>query len=100
MARFIIREKVYDTDKMKLIGHVKKWYEFQGWLSKQVFGDGMGRMNDCELYRSDKGNYLLVHKNDCGSTMGEAIEKAEAKGLLMRYDYDSYAELFGELEEA
>lgn len=100
MARFIIREKVYDTDKMKLIGHVKKWYEFQGWLRKQVFGDGIGRMNDCELYRSDKGNYLLVHENDCGSTTGEAIEEAEAKGLLMHYDYDSYAELFGELEEA
>lgn len=86
MARFIIREKVYDTDKMKIIGHVKKWY--------------MGRMNDCELYRSDNGNYLLVHENYFGGTKGEAIEEAEAKGLLMDYDYDSYAEIFGELEEA
>ncbi len=49
MARFIIQNKVYDTDKMKLVGHVRKWYEFQGWLQKQMFGDGMGRMYDCKL---------------------------------------------------
>ncbi len=85
---------------MKLIGHVKKWYAFQDWINKRVFGDGAGCTNDCELYRSDKGNYLLVRENDPGKIKGEAIEEAEAKDLLMHYDYDSYAKLFGELEEA
>lgn len=100
MARFIIHEKVYDTDKMKLVGQVKKWYPFQSLLIKKLFGDDTGRVNDCKLYRSDKGRYLLVHENDCGSITGEAIKENEAKGLLMRYDYDGYTQLFGELEEA
>lgn len=100
MARFIIKNKVYDTDKMKLIGHVRKWYEFQGWLSKQIFGEGVGSVVTCELYRSDKGRYLLVHKNDQNGLTGEAIDEKEAKSLLMHCDYVSYTELFGELEEA
>lgn len=100
MARFIIKNKVYDTNKMKLVGHVRKWYEFQGWLQKQMFGDGMGRMYDCELYRSEKGSFLPVYENDRSDTVGQAIDEAEAKALLMSCDYDSYVELFGELEEA
>lgn len=30
MARFIIQNKVYDTDKMERIAQVSKWYKFQG----------------------------------------------------------------------
>ena len=100
MACFVFQEKVYDTNKMKLIGHVRKWYEFQGWLFTQIFGEGVGRMEDCELYRSDKGNYLLVHSKESSTITGEAITEKEAKSLLMKYDYCQYAKLFGELEEA
>ncbi len=99
MTRFIIREKVYDTDKMKLVGKVRKWYEFTGWMSRQLFGEGMGRIYDCQLYRSDKGNWLLVHMGDTG-LYGEAIKTKEAKDLLLHCDYDSYVALFGALEEA
>ena len=100
MARFIFDNKVYDTEKMELIAKVTKWYEFRGWFYRRMFGEGTGRMNDCELYRSDKGNYLLVHEDDTSIVIGEAIEESEAKNLLMRYAYDKYVELFGELEEA
>lgn len=99
MARYIIKNKVYDIDKMTLIGVVPKWYKFQGWLSQQLFGDDMGRVYPCNLYRSEKGNWLLTHEGDTGN-IGEAITEKEAKSLLLHSDYEKYAELFGSLEEA
>lgn len=99
MARFVIQNKVYDTDKMKLAGNVRKWYKFTGWVSRQLFGEDMGRICDCKLYRSDKGNWLLVHEGGTG-LCGEAIKLTEAKELLLHCDYDSYVALFGALEEA
>jgi hypothetical protein len=99
MARFIIQSKVYDTDKMQYISCVKKWYELEGTLLKQLFGEGCGITYDCKLYRSGKGNFLLVHE-DGSNILGQSITKKEAKKLLMQYDYESYVELFGELEEA
>ena len=98
MARFVINQKVYDTEKMTLVGRVRKWYELK-WILQQIFGEGVGRMEDCEMYRSNKGNYLLVRESG-GSVIGQAITKEEAKNLLMQYDYDNYTKLFGELEEA
>ena len=83
--KFIIENKLYDTEKMKLVGRVKKWYEYEGY---------------CDLYRSQKGNWLLVHIGEQGDYDGEAISEKEAKSLLMRYDYDAYAKEYGELEEA
>ena len=43
MARFIIKDKVYDTSKMKLIGKVKKWYEYTSYFLQQIYGKGEGR---------------------------------------------------------
>lgn len=99
MARFVIQNKVYDTDKMKLAGNVRKWYKFTDWLSQQSFGEDMGRVYNCQLYRSDKGNWLLVHA-DSADLCGEAIKTKEAEELLLRCDYDNYVALFGALEEA
>lgn len=100
MSRFVIQNMIYDTDKMKLVGTVRKWYEFRGWLSQQIFGEGTGRTYDCRLYRSDKGNWLLTHDDDTGAVIGEAIKEEEAKDLIMHSDYDAYTEYFGILEEA
>lgn len=99
MARYIIQNKVYDTEKMTLVGTVRKWYKFQSWFSRQVFGEDMGRVYDCNLYRSEKGNWLLTHEGDTGN-IGEAIKEKEAKDLLMHCDYEAYAKYFGTLEEA
>lgn len=97
--RFIIENKVYDTSKMKLIGKVKKWYEYRDYFRKQFYGEGYGTTYPCDLYCSEKGNWLLTHE-DGNKVIGEAISEIEAKQLLMKYDYDAYAEKFGELEEA
>lgn len=99
MAMFIINNKVYDTSKMVLIGNVRKWYRYRGYLLKQIFGEGMGRTYDCELFRSEKGNWLLMYQGEFGLT-GEAITEEEAQQLLKKYDYDAYVKIYGELEEA
>lgn len=98
MARFVIQNKVYDTAKMKLIGNVKKWYELKSFVLQYLYGE-CSRVYDCEMYRSDKGRYLITHISG-GEVYGEAIDEGEAKNLLMRYDYENYVKLFGELEEA
>lgn len=99
MAQFVIQNKVYDTDKMKLVGSVRKWYKFNGWLPQHIFGEDMGRIYDCQIYLSNKGNWLLVHDGSTG-LCGETIKAKEAKDLLLHCDYDNYVALFGALEEA
>lgn len=79
MSRFVIQNMIYDTDKMKLVGTVRKWYEFRGWLSQQIFGEGTGRTYDCRLYRSDKGNWLLTHGDDTGPLLGKLLKKKRLK---------------------
>lgn len=59
MSRFVINNKVYDTEKMEHIGIVKKWYKLSGYLEKQIFGENAGRMRECELYKSAKGNFFV-----------------------------------------
>lgn len=102
MARFVIENKVYDTSKMRLMGKVQEWYEYQG-LLRNFYGKGYGRYYDCDLYRSNKGNWLLVrwmNNRNIGECVGETISEKRAKQLLMKYDYDAYVKEYGELEEA
>lgn len=101
MSRFILDNKVYDTEKMKFIAKVKKWYRNRctSRMFEAVFGKDYGYEYDCDLYRSKKGNWLLVH-NEYGETYGEAISETEAINLLKKYDYDAYIIEYGELEEA
>lgn len=100
MARFCISEKIYDTDKMDLVGHVKKFYQLRNALVCSLFRNDVGKMFSCELYRSKKGNFLLVHRSDDGFLNGQAISKKEARELLAQYDYDAFVTIFGPLEEA
>lgn len=99
MARFVINNKLYDTSKMDKIGSVKKWYPYQGFLLKKLYGDNVGRDYECELYCSKKGNWLLIHE-ECGVIVGEAISENEAKNLLLHHNYNAYLERFEALEEA
>lgn len=96
---FIINNKKYDTENMTHVASVKKWYEYTGWFEIQMFGKGIGRNYDCELYRSNKGSWLLTHSKGNGYTQAELIPEAEAKDLLMHHDYPAYVSMFGELEE-
>lgn len=84
--QFIIQGMKYDTEKMRKIATVKKWYREDTFLNRAMFpGQEVGRTHECELWKSEKGNWLLTHEMDYGKSMGEAIKEEEAKELLMRY---------------
>lgn len=38
--KFVIQGLKYDTDKMKKIANVKKWYETNSPLVKAIYGNG------------------------------------------------------------
>lgn len=78
--KFVIQGLKYDTDKMKKIANVKKWYETNSPLVKAIYGNGkVGTTYDCELWRSEKGNWLLTHTEDYNKKVGHAITEEEAK---------------------
>lgn len=55
--KFVIQGLKYDTDKMKKIANVKKWYKTNSLLVKAIYGNReVGTTYDCELWRSEKGN--------------------------------------------
>ena len=90
--KFVIQGLKYDTDKMKKIANVKKWYETNSPLVKAIYGNRkVGTTYDCELWRSEKGNWLLTHTEDYNK---------EAKSLLMRYTPDIYETEFEKIPEA
>lgn len=95
MSRFVINNLVYDTDKMEHLGAVKKWRKNE--IISMMMHEERGGYKTHNLYRSKKGNYLITYE-DCGYIYAEAIKEDEAKDLLMRYDYDNYRIVFGELE--
>lgn len=96
---FVIGGKKYDTSKMEKIADVKKWYPVNSFFMKSIHGDAIGRYYDCELWKSQKGNWLLTREVDY-KHCGEAINQFEAKERLMLYNLQKYEEIFGELEEA
>lgn len=100
MARFIIDSKVYDTEKMEFVAKVKKMYPLNSFFLEKLYGKDAGMWHDCGLYKSAKGRFLLMRRETYNQACGEAITEAEAKALLMQYDYETYRRLYGELEEA
>ena len=76
--KFVIQGLKYDTDKMKKIANVKKWYETNSPLVKAIYGNRkVGTTYDCELWRSEKGNWLLTHTEDYNKKVGHAITEEE-----------------------
>lgn len=92
---FIINNMKYDTDKMEKVADVKKRYPVGGIWSQYVT-----TIEDCGLWKTKRGNWLLTRKSCYGSHCGEAIKEAEAKELLLRYAWKAYEKEFGEIEEA
>lgn len=91
---FVINNLKYDTDKMKLISD-KCEYQYTGPYTGITFD-----AQDVRLFKSIKGNWLLVYKANYGNKIGQALTEEEAKQLLMNYDLEAYETLFGEMEEA
>ena len=55
---------------------------------------------DVRLFKSVKGNWLLVYKANYSNEIGRALTEEEAKQLLLNYDLEVYEKPFGKLEEA
>ena len=101
VMKFVIQGLKYYTDKMKKIANVKKWYETNSPLVKAIYGNReVGTTYDCELWRSEKGNWLLTHTEDYNTKVGHAITEEEAKSLLMRCAPDIYETEFEKIPEA
>ena len=82
--KFVINGMKYDTDKMERVATVKKWYKNDSALTQIMFpGQEVGRTYSCELWKSEKGNWLLTHEEDFQAKYGEAVGEEEAKELLM-----------------
>lgn len=84
---------------MDHIATVKKTYPLDSIFFKRLYGENIGRIYECDMYRSFKGNFLLVREESC-IKYGEAITEDEAKRLMMEHDYNAYVKLYGALEEA
>lgn len=97
---FIINGMKYNTDNMEKVADVKKRYQIDNIFIQAAYqGKEVGRNYDCELWKSQKGNWLLTHKPDY-KVVGQAITEEEAKELLMRYAPDIYEKEFEEIPEA
>lgn len=81
---FIINNKKYDTEKMKKIADVKKWYSLDSWIIDSMFGKkDMGRIYDCELWKSEKGNWLLTHEVDYCKKWAKLSKKKKLNHYLL-----------------
>lgn len=92
MGVYIINKKKYDTNKMELISN-KFRYEYEA--NHPIFGGLTYVTYDTGLYKSEKGNWLVVF-DGCG----RAVTEKEAQDMLLKYDYKAYEKQFGKLEEA
>lgn len=91
---FVINNLKYDTDKMRLISDKCK-YQWTGPYTSIAYD-----AEDVRLFKSVKGNWLLVYKANYSNEIGRALTEEEAKQLLLNYDLEVYEKLFGKLEEA
>ena len=99
--QFVIKGMKYNTDNMENVAKVKKWYQIDNiWTRAAYPGKEVGRVYECELWKSEKENWLLTHEVDYSKAMGEAITEEEARELLTRFATPIYESLFGELPEA
>ena len=92
--RFIVNNKIYDTKKSELLCTFQRQWEV-----KVIWGV-MYPSRVTNLYRTVKGAYFLTCKEDYDRPCIEVINEKMAKAYLMHHNYDKYAEMFGELEEA
>lgn len=52
---FVIQGMKYDTEKMRKVATVKKWYREDTFLNRAMFpGQEVGWTHECELWKSEK----------------------------------------------
>ena len=92
--RFIVNNKIYDTEKSELLCTFEKQWEIKTLCSMMYLS------LDTNLYRTVKGAYFLTCREDYDRSCIEVINEDVAKVYLIHNNYDKYIEMFGELEEA
>lgn len=96
---FIIKNKKYDTEKMRKVAVVSKRFPIKSVILQNMFGENIEQEKSCDLYLSNKGQWMIVYENNSCSISAQLIDPKEAKSLLMKSDYKKYEEMFGEIEE-
>lgn len=94
--RFIKNNKIYDTDKAELILTFYKQWEMKEYESDIMYSP----WREASLYKTAKGAYFLTCTDSYGYSHIDIIDENTAKEYLMKHNYEKYAEMFGELEEA
>ena len=93
MAKFIIQDKIYNTDTAeKLCEFTRDWEE-------TLLGSKVFIRYHTTLYRTIKGAYFCVRSADFSRFVAQLLTEKEGKQYLMRHNYTRYVELYGELEE-
>lgn len=93
MARFIINDKIYDTETAEKLCE----YDAQ-WKMETLLGSWYP-FRDTTLYRTKKRAYFRVSNADYGRLQAELLTEEDAKQVLMRQNYEKYCELYKPLEE-
>ncbi|MDO4754253.1 MAG: hypothetical protein Q4A41_04545 [Bacillota bacterium] len=95
MPKYVIDDKVYDTEKAEVICKNAVLSIFGGYSI--ILGRNISQPKSGTIYRTKKDAYFF----ECGSE-GNAytITEEQAKHYLKHHRYEKYAEPFGELEEA
>ena len=91
MGRYIMNDKVYDTEKSTKLasGHISEPSAWYSYINITI---------SVELWKTTKGNYFFVRVSD--RNRGQPINEDQARDFLKKNDYDAYVKEFGELEEA
>lgn len=92
--KLIVNNKIYNTENSELLCTFDKRWKIKTLCST------MYPLRETKLYRTAKGAYFLTCKKNYNDLDIEVIEEDMAKEYLMYNNYDKYAEMFGELEEA
>lgn len=80
--KFVINGMKYDTDKMERMAKVQKWYKNDSALIQIMFPEQeVGRTYSCELWKSEKGNWLLTHEEDFQKNTGKQSGKRKPKNF-------------------
>lgn len=92
--KFIINEKIYDTEKSEKICDVVEEVKTDNYTLRQCFVK-----KKIELYKTQNNNWFIVFEED-GIKKAKKRTEDKVKELLIRNNMvDIYTEHFGDLEE-
>lgn len=96
MARFIVDNKLYDTNTAEKI--------CTGYLKRELYSKFLGSTltTNCRatLYKSKKGTWFFTYKIDSfGCNYMLLPTEKEALEFIQRFDYENYCKRYGPLEE-